>query len=178
MKNIQICLKHALPVAAFAGLLAIGAAPLAAGLQQPPVTQPPAPAAQQPPSAPQPVPRVQSPAQVPQPTPDPAAPAPPSTQTPAPVTGQTAQTPATNAATPSGGAVVLLDRISDLVDQALGEKKAGKASDKGTPGAKGTTGVMKVGKTSAGSVSVERATLDEIKAEVEQLRIMLKDKQP
>ncbi len=73
--------------------------------------------------------------------------------------------------------MVLLDRISDLLDQSMGvttDKKS--ASDQGTPGAKGTSGTLKVGQTTAGQVSVDRATLDEIKAEIDQLRTMLSDK--
>ena len=167
--------KRALPALAIASVLVAGAAPISAvGRQeQPPVTQPPSPRAQQPPSTP-PAPQVPAPAQVPQPTPAPATPAPPAPQPPAAATTGQPHTP--NEATPGGSAVTLLDRIADLVDQALGEKTEAKRSDKGTPGTKGTTGVMKVGKTNAGTVSIDRAALDEIKAEVEQLKVMLKDK--
>jgi len=166
--------KRALPAAALASLLFAGPAIVSAVAserqQQPPVVQPSPPAAQLPPAT-EPVPQVQPPAQPPQPTPAPTT-QPPATQSPE--TTATAQAP--NHSTPSGGAGVLLDRISDLVDQALGHKPAPKRSDKGTPGATGTSGV-KVGKTNAGTVVVDRAALDEIKAEVEQLRVMLKDKQ-
>ncbi|HWF86879.1 MAG TPA: hypothetical protein VG222_18610 [Vicinamibacterales bacterium] len=116
-------------------------------------------------------------------TPDPTLPQ-PSAQPPAtpPSTGATSQPTQTQSQTPAqaaptGGALVLLDRISDLIDQSLGQKPVSKASEKNTPGAKGTSGV-KIGKTGAGQVTVDRATLDEIKAEVEQLKIMLKDRVP
>ena len=122
-------------------------------MQQPPATQPPAP---QPPALVPPMPQT------------------PLTTTP-PTTSEAAQTPATPEA---NGAAVLLDRISEIVDQSLGHESTAKKSDKGTPGAKGTSGVVKMGKTSAGQVSIDRASLDEIKAEVEQLKIMLKDRKP
>lgn len=150
--------------------------PLAVNAQPPATQPPPQPAVTQQP------PPVQPPAPAPPTTPDPTMP-PPTARPPAtpPATGATgeprqAQTPAPT--TPSGGALVLLDRISDLVDQSLGQKPAPKASDKNAPGAKGMSGVLKVGKTGTGQVSIDRATLDEIKAEVEQLKIMLKDKLP
>jgi hypothetical protein len=169
--------KRVLPAAAIAIALCAGPAMISAAQsgrqQQPPVVQPPSPSTQQPPAT-QPVPQVQPPAQTPQPTPAPTT-QPPTPQPPTTATIGQQETP--NQSTPSGGAAVLLDRISDLVDQALGGKPAPKSSNKGTPGAKGTTGVIKVGKTSAGTVTVDRAALDEIKSEVEQLRVMLKDKQ-
>jgi hypothetical protein len=165
--------KRALPTAAMAILLfgatAIISATPGDRQQQPPVVQPPPPSTQQPPGS-QPVPQVRPPVQPPQPTPAPV------TQPPAPQPPPTPQAQTPNQSTPSGGAGVLLDRISELVDQALAGKPTAKSSNKGTPGATGTTGVMKVGKTSAGTVVVDRAALDEIKAEVEQLRVMLKDK--
>jgi hypothetical protein len=143
--------------------------------QQPPATQPPAtqPPATQPPA--------QQPPAVPPATPDPNTPPPaaqPPATPPAATPQESAQTP--NQTRASGGAAVLLDRISEIVDAALSGKTATKTSANGTPGAKGTSGVLKVGKTSAGKVSVDRSALDEIQAEVEQLKIMLTDskKQP
>jgi hypothetical protein len=152
--------------------------PLAASAQ-PPATQPPPaqpPVTQQPPPT-QPAPPAQPPAP---PAPDPTMPPttqPPATPPPAGTTGESTQAPPRTPATPSGGAIVLLDRISEIIDQSLGQKPASKSSRKGTPGATGTSGV-KVGKSAAGTVVVERAALDEIKAEIQQLKIMLKDKQP
>jgi hypothetical protein len=67
--------------------------------------------------------------------------------------------------------------MSEIVDQAL-DGKLREKSKKGTPGATGTSGVLKVGKSAAGTVVVDRSALDEIHAELEQLKIMLKDRQP
>jgi hypothetical protein len=161
--------------AAAAALLTL---PLIAAAQ-PPATQPPPaqpPVAQQPPPT-QPAPPAQPPA--PPATPDPAAP-PQTAQPPAPApaaTGADSAQTQSSSASANGGALMLLDRISDIVDESLGQKAASKTSDKGTQRAAGTTGV-KVGKSGAGKVTIDRAALDEIKAEVDQLRVMLKDKQP
>jgi hypothetical protein len=72
---------------------------------------------------------------------------------------------------------VLLNRITDIIDQSLGHSPAAKTEAKGTPGAKGTSGVAKGGPaSSAGKVTIDRAALDEIRAEAEQLKIMLQSK--
>jgi outer membrane biosynthesis protein TonB len=178
--------QHASVALALAGIavlsVSLGSAARLAQTQPPQPTtttqQPPAVPPSQPPPSPQPPPT---------PTPPPPSTPPPPTPTPAqppvmPPPTDTAQAPATKTQ-PTGGASVLLDRITDLLDQALGQKPADKSSkDKsskqGTPGAKGTSGTLKVGKAPAGSVVIERAALDEIRAEVDQLRIMLKDRQP
>lgn len=90
--------------------------------------------------------------------------------------------PAAAAPAPSSdnGAGALLDRITDVIDQSLGHSPANPDGAKsGTPGAKGTTGVLPgvSSKSAAGKVSVDRAALDEIRAEVEQLKIMLRQRQ-
>jgi predicted NBD/HSP70 family sugar kinase len=75
--------------------------------------------------------------------------------------GARAQNPEPSAPPPaSREAIVLLDRIQALVDEALAEKNR----------AVGTTG-----KTSdkPGKVTIDRAALDEIRAEVSQLKTML-----
>ena len=72
---------------------------------------------------------------------------------------------------------MLLNRITEIIDQSLGHSPATKTETKGTPGAKGTSGVAKSGPaSSAGKVSIDRAALDEIRAEAEQLKIMLQPK--
>ncbi len=172
MKNNSPGLAIAIIAAALSSL------PLAANAQSP-ATQPP-PQTQHPVTQ-QPQPILPPPA-LPPSTPDPAMPPPtaqpPATPPPTGAPGEPAQTQTPAQTTATGGALVLLDRITDLVDQSLGQKPVPKESDKSTPGATGTSGVLKVGKTGAGQVIVDRATLDEIKAEIEQLKIMLKDKQP
>jgi hypothetical protein len=52
---------------------------------------------------------------------------------------------------------VLLDRITELLDQSLGHAPAAKTETKGTPGAKGTSGVARgdAPKSSAGKVTIE-----------------------
>jgi hypothetical protein len=69
------------------------------------------------------------------------------------------------------GAAALLDRMDVLVNAALGAKKAPSA-DKPV----GTSGVASGvdSKSSAGRVTVDRAALDELLAEVQQLRSMLR----
>jgi hypothetical protein len=157
------CLKTMIATIAFAALPFVAAAQPPA-TQPPPTTQPPAtqpPATQPPPMQPAP-PTEPAPAQ-----PAPGQPVPPATQQP---TGSAppASAPADN------GAMVLLNRISELVEQSLGHPAATQDQMK----AKGTSGVKAStpSKNSAGLVSVERATLDEIKAEVDQLKIMLAQK--
>lgn len=72
---------------------------------------------------------------------------------------------------------MLLNRITEIIDQSLGHSPAMKTETKATPGAKGTSGVAKGGPASAaGKVAIDRAALDEIRAEVEQLKIMLQSK--
>jgi hypothetical protein len=145
-----------------------------AAAQQPPTAQ--APPAQQPPSQTQPPMTQQPPTASQPPAAQPPATMPPP-QTPTGTTGDTAR------ATTPNGAIVLLDRISELVDRSLGDKDAlarDKANETTSEAARptGTSGTIKVGKANAGQVSVDRAVLDEIKAEVEQLKTMLSDKKP
>jgi hypothetical protein len=137
------------------------------------------PSAAQPPATHQPPPQPPAPTQPPaQPPAEPPAqpPALPPAQPPTTAPETAAQAAASQ--TPSdGGALVLLNRITEIIDQSLGHSPAMKTEPKGTPGAKGTSGVAKGGAaSSAGKVSVDRAALDEIRAEVEQLKIMLKPK--
>jgi outer membrane biosynthesis protein TonB len=156
--------------------------------QPPPVPRTTPPRPRTPTTAPQPPDSPPPPAPTPSPTQAPAPP--PTTGTP---TGDAAQVQNPPHTTPNGGATVLLDRISEIVDSALQGKKGssdkdkgkdegntGKADNdrKGTSGATGTSGVLKIGKTPAGSVMIERAALDEIRAEVAQLKILLSDKRP
>jgi hypothetical protein len=117
----------------------------------------------------------QPPAQQPPPTPPPAT-QPPPPPTPTQVPPATPTEPAAQIATQpanSDGAMVLLNRISELIDQSLGNSMSTK--DEMKP--KGTSGVKsRAPKSSGGMVSVDRATLDEIRAEVDQLKIMLAPK--
>jgi hypothetical protein len=99
-----------------------------------------------------------------------AAATPPAPQ-PAPPTS--AQPPAPPPAQPSvdfEGASALLDRMQSIVNATLGNKPAGDSK------AVGTTGVLPGVDTrsKAGKISVDRAALDEILAELEQLRTMLR----
>jgi hypothetical protein len=112
----------------------------------------------------------QPPAQQPPPTQPPATQPPPQVP-PAMPTEPAAQTAAQPPS--SDGAMVLLNRISELLEQSLGNSMSTK--DEMKP--KGTSGVKpRAPKSSAGVVSVDRATLDEIHAEVDQLKIMLAPK--
>jgi hypothetical protein len=71
----------------------------------------------------------------------------------------------------ANGAGALLDRIEAVVNVALGNKPAA-----GQQGAVGTSGTLPGvdTKSSAGKVSLDRAALDEILAEVQQLKVMLR----
>lgn len=75
------------------------------------------------------------------------------------------------------GAAALLERIDVLVNAALGDKQAAEKAkaDKGDKPV-GTSGVLPgvSSKSSAGRVTVDRAALDELLAEVQQLRSMLR----
>jgi hypothetical protein len=111
------------------------------------------------------------------------APAPGAQTTPQGATSSQTAAPQGAAAAQHSGAMVLLDRIEALVDEALTGKPAASSSpiDVGaTPGAVGTSGSTtastpraNASKSSAGRVSIDRAKLDEIRAEVVQLKIML-----
>ena len=168
-----------------------------AGQQQPPATQPPQqtqPPATQPPQQTQP-PQGTPPTQPPTGT-QPAQP-PTGTQTTQPPTGtqptqpptatQPTQPPAgtqpqqtaggqlpppTSGAVDSEGAGALLDRMQTILDAALGNRPADNQ-------AVGTTGVVPGvdSKSKAGKISVDRAALDEVLAEVQQLRTMLRVRQ-
>ena len=121
-------------------------------------------------------------AQPPAPQPPATTQQPPASQTPPQTPTGTARDSTPAAKTPNG-AMMLLDRISELVDRSLGDKdalardKASKKHDTAAGRPTGTSGTIKVGKANAGQVSIDRAVLDEIKAEVEQLKTMLSDKE-
>jgi len=138
---------------------------------QPPATQPPPtqPPATQPPAQP---PTTQPPTQPP-PAQTPATPPAPATQPP---TGTQPPTATQPAAAPTladaAGASALLDRMETVLSAELGETSAG-AKAVGTSGV--VPGVDK--KSKAGKVSVDRAALDEVLAEVQQLKAMLRVKQ-
>ena len=125
---------------------------------QPPATQPPP---------------TQPPATQPPPAQPPATPPAPATQPP---TGTQPPTATQPAAAPTladaAGASALLDRMETVLSAELGETSAG-AKAVGTSGV--VPGVDK--KSKAGKVSVDRAALDEVLAEVQQLKAMLRVKQ-
>ncbi len=144
---------------------------------QPPPTQPPAQA--QPPSSTQPPSQTQPP-QGTQPPTSPVQPSQPVQPTqgmqPAqPASGAQPSTPvpARQPAVDSEGAAALLDRMEAIVDAALGNRPAGDNNAVGTSGV--VPGVDS--KSKAGKISVDRAALDEILAEVQQLRTMLRVRQ-
>jgi cytoskeletal protein RodZ len=122
---------------------------------QPPATQPPP---TQPPAQP---PTTQPPTQPP--------PAQPPTGTQPPTATQPAAAPTLADA---AGASALLDRMETVLSAELGETSGG-AKAVGTSGV--VPGVDK--KSKAGKVSVDRAALDEVLAEVQQLKAMLRVKQ-
>jgi hypothetical protein len=131
---------------------------------QPPVQPPPTQATQppQPTQATTPQPTQAAP---PQPT--------PAAQPTQPTAGaQPAPAPAAQPAVDSEGAGALLDRMQTILDAALGNPPA----DNHTVG---TSGVLPGvdSKSKAGRVSVDRAALDEVLAEVQQLRTMLRVRQ-
>jgi hypothetical protein len=76
----------------------------------------------------------------------------------------------TASTTTSNGADVLLDRMASIIDDALAGRP-GTSRAVGTSGAKGSL-------ASAGMVTIERQQLDEIRAEIAQLRAMLKIEKP
>jgi hypothetical protein len=152
---------------ALAALLIAGASHAQPQQSQPPQSQPPQ---SQPPQS-QPMPPNVPPPQTPG-TPQPPRTQPPAEQIPAP-TPTPAQPDQTAAAVPPKGdvdhstALMLLDRMQTLVDDALSGKQASKSSK----GAVGTTGVS--GLESSGKVSVDRAMLAELRSEIAQIRMML-----
>jgi hypothetical protein len=152
----------------------------ASGFSQPP-QQPAAPTtpAPQTPGTPQP-PRTQPPPeQVPAPTPTPAQP--PTAGEPQPnppMTQPTGAQPPAVAATDIDHrtALMLLDRMQALVEAALTGKKPTKKSESG--GAVGTSGTMtnesaSSGIAGSGKVTIDRASLDEILAEIAQIKTTL-----
>jgi hypothetical protein len=149
------------------------------GFTQPP-QQPAAPttAAPQTPGTPQP-PRTQPPPeQTPAPTPTPKQP---------PVAGQ--PQPAPPITQPTGvrppevpvkdvdhsAALMLLDRMQTLIDEALSGKKPAKKSEAGGVATSGTVnnGSASSGIQGSGKVMMDRAALDEIRAEIAQIKTML-----
>jgi len=125
---------------------------------QPPATQPPP--TQPPPTQP-------PPAQPPATQPAPATQPPTGTQPPTATQPAAAPTLADAA-----GASALLDRMETVLSAELGETSAG-AKAVGTSGV--VPGVDK--KSKVGKVLVDRAALDEVLAEVQQLKAMLRVKQ-
>ena len=115
------------------------------------------------------------------PAPQPAVSRPPAEQQPAPTPTPTtpdAAAPTVRQADPDRKtALMLLDRIASLIDEALEgtsgtsgtSGKSGK-SDKSSSKAVGTSGSLV---EKAGKVTVDRAALDEIRAEVAQIKLML-----
>ena len=109
------------------------------------------------------------------PAPQPAVSRPPAEQQPAPTPTPTtpdAAVPTVPRADPDRKtALMLLDRIGSLIDEAL-EGTSGKSgkSDKSSSKAVGTSGSLV---EKAGKVTVDRAALDEIRAEVAQIKLML-----
>jgi len=125
------------------------------------------PPAQQTPQQPVQAPTIQAP-QTP-PAPQPPVTRPPAEQIPAPTptpTTPNATTPAVPSPTGDGStALALLDRIGQIIDDALAERPSSKS------GAVATSGSLE-GK--AGKVTVDRAALDELRAEVSMLKAMLR----
>jgi hypothetical protein len=78
----------------------------------------------------------------------------------------------TASGTKNNGANVLLDRMASIIDDALAGR-AGPSSTRAV-GTGGTSGSL----SSAGKVTIERQQLDEIRAEIEQLRSMLRVEKP
>ena len=109
------------------------------------------------------------------PAPQPAVTRPPAEQqpapTPTPTTPNAAARTVPQADPDRKTALMLLDRIESLVDEALEgpSVKSGK-SDKSSSKPVGTGGSLV---EKAGKVMVDRAALDEIRAEVAQIRLML-----
>jgi hypothetical protein len=138
---------------------------------QPPTgTQPP----QQPTTGTQPPPSTQ-PTQPPtgtQPQPPTGTQPPTATQPTQPTAGTQTAPPANQSAIDSEGAGALLDRMQIILNAALGNRPADSQ-------AVGTSGVLPGvdSKSKAGKISVDRAALDEILAEVQQLRTMLRVRQ-
>ena len=83
---------------------------------------------------------------------------------------QMGQAPQPAPSTTSNGADVLLDRMASIIDDAL----AGRPGTSRAVGTSGTKGSL----ASAGMVTIERQRLDEIRAEIAQLRAMLKVEKP
>jgi hypothetical protein len=83
---------------------------------------------------------------------------------------QMGQAPQPTPSTTSNGADVLLDRMASIIDDALAGRP-GTSRAVGTSGAKGSL-------ASAGMVTIERQQLDEIRAEIAQLRAMLNVENP
>ncbi|OLD13960.1 MAG: hypothetical protein AUJ01_14665 [Acidobacteria bacterium 13_1_40CM_3_65_5] len=112
------------------------------------------------------------------PAPQPAVSRPPAEQQPAPTPTPTtpdAAAPTVRQADPDRKtALMLLDRIGSLIDEALegtsGTSGTSGKSDKSSSKAVGTSGRLV---EKAGKVTVDRAALDEIRAEVAQIKLML-----
>lgn len=128
-----------------------GSAPRTPGLPQAPVTQPP-------------------PEQVPAPTPTPvtsAVPAPSAAATApgVPAVPQPVASPPPVASADRGTALVLLDRMRALIDEALSDPPKSKSDGK----AVGTSGAL----ANSGRVTIDRAALVEMISEISQLKAML-----
>jgi type IV secretory pathway VirB10-like protein len=108
------------------------------------------------------------------PAPQPPVSRPPAEQQPAPTPTPTAAPanvppyPSTPSMDPDRKtALALLDRVEKLVDDALQEKSDDKKSKNGSVGTSGTL------EGRSGRLTIDRATLDEILANISQVRMML-----
>jgi hypothetical protein len=147
------------------------------GFTQPP-QQPAAPTtpASQTPGTPQP-PRTQPPPeQTPAPTPTPEQPPVAGQPQPAPpITQPTGVQPPDVAAKDldHSTALMLLDRMQALIEDALSGKKPTKKSETGAVGTGGTVKNASSGIPGSGKVTMDRAALDEMRAEIAQIKTML-----
>ena len=93
---------------------------------------------------------------------------------------QTAQPPCAQQPQPQpvaqipSDAPILLDRIATIVNEALQKTSSTKEALKSDPQPVGTTGALAVTGAASARVSIDRDKLDEIRAEIEQLKVMLK----
>ena len=100
----------------------------------------------------------------------------PQTQTPPPITADMTPPPAPCPETPAGlgDAGAMLDRISGVLSRMIGKSAYLKSSEKPTGSAPEQPGEIVSNGGTANRVSVDRAQLDELLAEVEQVRAIVK----
>ena len=67
-----------------------------------------------------------------------------------------------------------MNRIEDIVNQSLKDTPATASAKPGTTTPVGTSGTLTVSGAAANKVTIERDKLDEIRAEVQQLKVILK----